>query len=60
METLSLNQADTDAERTPRYIVVLKVGGNELDDESFLFGLAQAVKATLDHGHFPVVENGLY
>ena len=41
-----------------RYVVVLKVGGNELDDETFLFGLAKAVQAVLDEGHFPVIVHG--
>jgi len=41
-----------------RYIVVLKVGGNELDDSAFLFGLAKAVQSVLDEGHFPVIVHG--
>src|SRR4051812_19035160 len=40
------------------YVVVLKVGGNELDDETFLFGLAQAVLAVIGEGHFPVIVHG--
>ena len=40
------------------YIVVLKVGGNELDDPAFLYGLAQAVRAVLAEGHFPVIVHG--
>jgi acetylglutamate kinase len=39
-------------------VVVLKVGGNELDDEVFLEGLAHAVQAVLAEGHFPVVVHG--
>ena len=39
-------------------MVVLKVGGNELDDESFLFGLAKAVQAVIAEGHFPVIVHG--
>ena len=35
--------AQTRHEVDERYIVVLKVGGNELDDDAFLFGLAKAV-----------------
>jgi acetylglutamate kinase len=59
METLLLNQPEVNATETAsRYIVVFKVGGNELDDDSFLFGLAQAVKTSLDQGHFPVVVHG--
>ncbi|MBP6440341.1 MAG: acetylglutamate kinase [Caldilineaceae bacterium] len=41
-----------------RYIVVLKVGGNELDDADFLFGLTHAVQAIKDEGHFPVIVHG--
>jgi acetylglutamate kinase len=40
------------------YVVVLKVGGNELDDETFLFGLVQAVAAVIAEGHFPVIVHG--
>ncbi len=40
------------------YIVVLKVGGNELDDETFLFGLAKAVRKVLDDGSKPVIVHG--
>ena len=41
-----------------RYIVVLKVGGNELDDPTFLFGLTKAVQSVKDEGHFPVIVHG--
>ena len=41
-----------------RYYVVLKVGGNELDDETFLFGLCAAVRTLLDEGLFPVIVHG--
>lgn len=41
-----------------RYVVVLKVGGNELDDADFLVGLAKAVQAVCDEGHFPVIVHG--
>ena len=59
MDTLNLNQPHEDSAEAPSsYIIVLKVGGNELDDESFLFGLAQAVKTILGQGHFPVVVHG--
>lgn len=40
------------------FIVVLKVGGNELDDESFLIGLAKAVQSVRTEGHFPVIVHG--
>lgn len=42
----------------PRYIVVLKVGGNELDDDSFLLGLANAVKTIQQAGNCPVIVHG--
>jgi acetylglutamate kinase len=41
-----------------RYVVALKVGGNELDDHVFLEGLANAVKAIQQEGHFPVIVHG--
>lgn len=41
-----------------KYIVVLKVGGNELDDDAFLVGLAHAVKSVLAEGHFPIIVHG--
>lgn len=41
-----------------RYIVVLKVGGNELDDPDFLYGLANAVAAVRREGHHPVIVHG--
>ncbi|MFO7631679.1 MAG: acetylglutamate kinase [Caldilinea sp.] len=41
-----------------RYIVVLKVGGNELDDPDFLYGLANAVASVRREGHHPVVVHG--
>jgi acetylglutamate kinase len=40
------------------YIVVVKVGGNELDDDVFLQGLAQAVASIREQGHFPVIVHG--
>lgn len=43
---------------TDRYIVVLKVGGNELDDVDFLVGLANAVAAVQRDGHAPVIVHG--
>lgn len=42
----------------PPYIVVLKVGGNELDDADFLFGLGKAVQTLLDEGNMPVIVHG--
>ncbi|HHY55135.1 MAG TPA: acetylglutamate kinase [Chloroflexi bacterium] len=43
---------------TERYIVVLKVGGNELDDPDFLVGLVNAVAAVRNEGHAPVIVHG--
>lgn len=40
------------------FIVVIKVGGNELDDDAFLYGLVQGVKRVLADGHFPVLVHG--
>jgi acetylglutamate kinase len=46
------------AEAAPGYFVVIKVGGNELDDPSFLDGLVLAVRAVKAEGHLPVVVHG--
>lgn len=43
---------------TERYIVVIKVGGNELDDEAFIFGLVKAVQSVIAEGHLPVLVHG--
>ena len=51
-------EATNSTEAPPRYIVVLKIGGNELDDEAFIFGLVKAVKAVQEEGHFPVIVHG--
>lgn len=40
------------------FTVVIKVGGNELDDDAFLEGLTYAVKAIKADGHQPVVVHG--
>lgn len=40
------------------YIVVVKVGGNELDDPSFLAGLSLAVRAVQAEGYVPVIVHG--
>jgi acetylglutamate kinase len=53
METQAA-QAQDDA----RYVVVIKVGGNELDDPAFLEGLAHAVQAVQHEGHVPVIVHG--
>lgn len=51
-------EATNSTESPTRYIVVLKIGGNELDDEAFIFGLVKAVKAVQEEGHFPVIVHG--
>ena len=43
-ETGTQAMEQPEAEAPAPYVVVLKVGGNELDDETFLFGLVQAVR----------------
>ncbi len=48
----------TAQESAPRYIVVIKVGGNELDDPAFLEGLSGAVRAVQAEGHAPVIVHG--
>ncbi len=63
MQTIEHNQHPTSSatgssSMEQRYIIVVKVGGNELDDESFLFGLAKAVKAILAAGNLPVIVHG--
>lgn len=45
-------------ENAAQYVVVLKVGGNELDDPDFLHGLVQAVQAVRHEGHYPVIVHG--
>jgi len=51
-------ETETKTDHTERYIVVLKVGGNELDDAAFLLGLSKAVQAILDQGSMPVIVHG--
>ena len=66
METVNLSGSSVEiaeevtgaVEETTRFITLLKVGGNELDDEAFLFGLTKAIQAVLDAGHFPVIVHG--
>ena len=59
-ETFDLRSGDeSEGDEAPgRYITVLKVGGNELDDAAFLTGLANAVQAVLEQGHMPVIVHG--
>ncbi len=40
------------------YVVVLKIGGNELDDDTFLYGLAKSVQSLLAGGKQPVIMAG--
>ncbi|MCB9147418.1 MAG: acetylglutamate kinase [Caldilineaceae bacterium] len=58
METIQINDAADATEQDKRYIIVLKVGGNELDDEAFLVGLANAVQSIRNDGAFPVIVHG--
>lgn len=49
----------TDSQKTTSpYTVVLKVGGNELDDENFLFGLAKTIQKIQTDGYVPLVVHG--
>ncbi len=61
METTDITQRNTEFpkdQQDPPYSIVLKVGGNELDDESFLYGLAQSVRKLIDDGYMPVIVHG--
>jgi len=59
MDTFEANQIDTSIEEQPgHYIMVLKVGGNELDDNNFLYGLAKTVKKIIQEGNRPVIVHG--
>ena len=40
------------------FVVVLKIGGNELDDDDFLFGLVQAVKSLQRDSKSPIIVHG--
>jgi acetylglutamate kinase len=57
-ETLNVAAGEQSESGAERYVVVLKVGGNELDDADFLHGLARAVQAVMAEGHFPVIVHG--
>lgn len=62
-ETVRINTTqsqliDIPAEAEPQYTVVVKVGGNELDDPAFLDGLVLAIKAIKNDGHIPVIVHG--
>lgn len=56
-DTATQAEAESDAAQ-PIYTVVIKVGGNELDDPAFMDGLALAIKAVQDEGHVPVIVHG--
>jgi acetylglutamate kinase len=58
MATSSVDEIQPEEPANQPFVVVIKVGGNELDDESFLFGLAQAVKTIQADGHWPVIVHG--
>jgi acetylglutamate kinase len=57
IESMS-EESISEIEADPRYVVVLKIGGNELDDEDFLFGLARAVQTLQEDGKHPVIVHG--
>lgn len=58
METLETQPVDTPEESIPTFTVVVKVGGNELDDPTFLDALVLAIKAIQSDGHVPVIVHG--
>lgn len=58
MESLETQPTDVTSEAHPPYAVVVKVGGNELDDPTFLDALVLAIKAIQNDGHVPVVVHG--
>jgi len=53
---------DTDATPMPEpehpHIIVLKVGGNELDDDAFLAGLVRSVAVLREEGYWPLIVHG--
>ena len=58
-EKVMEKQPENAGESTDRpYFVVIKVGGNELDDPAFLEGLALAVAAVQQEGYAPVIVHG--
>jgi acetylglutamate kinase len=58
MESTVEQPEGSNLEEPAKYVVVLKVGGNELDDSTFLAGLANAVRSIVEAGYFPVVVHG--
>lgn len=57
-ETVVISQQTPSEEAPARYVVVVKVGGNELDDPDFLKGLVMAVQSIKAEGHVPVIVHG--
>jgi acetylglutamate kinase len=57
-DALPLGNVDDEAGDSGPYIVVVKVGGNELDDPAFLDGLILAVRALQAEGYVPVIVHG--
>lgn len=58
MDSTAESVTPTPEEIQAKYVVVLKVGGNELDDDAFLVGLANAIQSVRKEGHFPVIVHG--
>lgn len=62
METLETQPTsapnEMQEEANPTYTVVIKVGGNELDDPTFLDALVLAIKTIRNDGHTPVIVHG--
>ncbi len=58
IDTKQTHTAPSSTEQEAHYIVVLKVGGNELDDENFLYGLAKSVRTLITDGYKPVIVHG--
>jgi len=62
METVQMQPLDqpeaTPEETIPQFTVVVKVGGNELDDPAFLDGLVRAIQTIKNDGHTPVIVHG--
>jgi len=53
-----ITQDDAEATQNLPWVVVIKVGGNELDDPEFLQGLVRAVEMLQEEGHAPVIVHG--
>ncbi len=57
-DTIVISEHQATEGTPPHYIVVVKVGGNELDDPAFLEGLVRAVQAIKAENHVPVIVHG--